>query len=108
MKGYVLHHGKDEGFSLIYRGLGIFWAMPVLILSNVYEAVLFSILAVPRYEYIIGNINELANRTDIDVYVWKGSNIDEFLMVSTGPYFLFLLPTGSYDYRAQTLLAETV
>lgn len=80
--GYVLHDWNDDDYSVIYRGLAIFWALPVVVLMTLYEAAFLSKMVATKYDYVIENIQDLPSRPDIDVYVWKGSAMEEFLLVT--------------------------
>lgn len=61
----------------------VFWCWPLLILTSVYRGVLFSMLTVPEFIYLVNDIKELPARPEISVYVWKGSAIDEYFVVSS-------------------------
>jgi len=73
---------QPESFTPVLRMFVILWCLPLRILLEVYKGSLQSMLTVPLQMYSIQSINELPNRPEISVYVWKGSAIDELMVVS--------------------------
>lgn len=79
----MYHHGGDKSFSLVYRQIALFWCLPAMVLLNGYKAVFFSLLSIPQYDYLIGGIDDLPLRAnEINVYVLKGTSIDDYFIVS--------------------------
>ena len=53
----------------------------MIVLLNAYRTVLFAILTVPHFYGLLQDVNELANRTKINVWVLKESSVEELFLV---------------------------
>ena len=80
----MFNRGGDNRFSSVYRQMALFWCLPAVVLSTGYRALLFSLMSFPQYDYLIGGINDLPQReNDVNVYVLKGTSIDDFFIVNS-------------------------
>lgn len=78
----MYHHGGDKSFSNVYRQNALFWCLPAMVLVNGYKTVFFSLRSIPQYDYLIGGINDLPQRVnEVNVYVLKGTSIDDYFIV---------------------------
>ena len=57
------------------------WGFTMVVLLNAYRTVLFSILTVPHYFQLVNNVDELVNRTEINVHVLKSSSVEDLFLV---------------------------
>ena len=64
-----------------YRCILATWSLSMIVLLNAYRTVLFAILTVPHYYGLLQDVNELANRTKINVWVLKESSVEELFLV---------------------------
>jgi len=66
----------------LYRWMTIFWCFPIsFVLIKIYGNVILSMLAVPDQVPFIRGIEDLPNRSDVTVYVYRGSNTDTYFSV---------------------------
>ena len=72
---------REDAIQSNYRWMFATWGFTMVVLLNAYRTVLFSILTVPHYFQLVNNVDELANRTDINVHVLKYSSVEDLFLV---------------------------
>jgi len=80
-----MYQPGSDSLTPVFRIFAVFWclrSLPIKVLLELYKASLQSLMTVPEQMYLIQSINELPYRPEISVYVWKGSAIDELMVVS--------------------------
>ena len=58
----------------------------VYIISNYFTATFTSVLSIPIFKASVNSIEDLANSGSVKALLFKGSNTDEYIMVSSARY----------------------
>ena len=72
---------REDAIQSNYRWTFATWGFAMVVLLNAYRTVLFSILTVPHYFQLVNNVDELVNRTEINVHVLKSSSVEDLFLV---------------------------
>ncbi len=76
-----MHNIGNTKSGRVYRWIAVVWCFPISSrLIQVYGSVILSMLAAPNEVSLI-RLEDLPNRPDVTVYVYRGSNADIYFSV---------------------------
>ena len=58
------------------------WILSAFVVISAYIARFTSLLAIQKYDYLVHDINDLASRSDVKVFIIKGMTVEDFIMNS--------------------------
>ena len=69
---------KEKG--LVIRTLVVLWFLTSVAVVAVYVGTFTSLLALPRYQFLVNSIEEVVDK-DVHVMVAKGISVEQFILV---------------------------